>query len=240
MKKIGIIGGMSPKSTVLYYAGICDGVNKRVGKNHCPPLCLEQVDFEEIREYQRNKDWEKAAELLGDLAETLFCVNYCDFLVIATNTMHKVIPDMEKYFEEAYSMELPPLLHIGEAIMQRLAKDGIKKIGMLGTSATCMENFIKQKIEIAGIEIITLQAQGDLDTVESIIFDELSVEGKELSSASKEKLHKYARELKEQGVEAIALCCTELCLAFEDFTDLPIYDSTQIHIDAIVDHCLED
>ena len=164
MKTIGLIGGMSWESTVTYYQIINEVVKNKLGGLHSAKCVLYSVDFEEIEECQKKGDWDRSAEILGKVALSLEKAG-ADFIVICTNTMHKVVSGIKKYTKL-------PILHIAEMTAIELKKTGIKKIGLLGTKYTMQQDFYKQILIDNGIEVVIPNSK-DIEIVNSVIFNEL-------------------------------------------------------------------
>ncbi len=219
MKTIGLIGGMSWESTVTYYQLINEAVKKSLGGLHSAKILLYSVDFQEIEECQTRGDWEKSARILGDAAKGLEGAG-ADCIVICTNTMHKVAPQIG----ERISI---PILHIAEATAQALIESGITRVLLLGTRYTMQQDFYKEKLVERGIEVM-IPGDEDMEIVNRIIFGELC-----LGVISQESRRQYLRiieEQKERGAQGVILGCTEIGLLISQAdTKLPVFDTTQIH-----------
>lgn len=219
MKTIGLIGGMSWESTVTYYQLINQTVKQQLGGLHSGKILLYSVDFAEIEEYQSKGEWDKSAEVLAEAAVNLEKAG-ADFIVICTNTMHKVAPQIR----ERISI---PVLHIAEATAEALKAKGITKVGLLGTKYTMTQDFYKAKLMEAGLEVVIPDAVG-VERVNDVIYNELCL-GKILSE-SKEAFLDIIFQLKEAGAQGVILGCTEIGLLVQQAdTDLPVFDTTQIH-----------
>lgn len=164
MKTIGMIGGMSWESTVLYYQIINETVGKELGGLHSAKILLYSVDFDEIEKYQAGGEWEKAGEVLSEAAVNLEKAG-ADYLVICTNTMHKVVPQIQTHIQI-------PIIHIAEATADVLKENRIRKVALLGTKYTMTQDFYKKKLTDAGIEVL-IPEQPDIETVNNVIFKEL-------------------------------------------------------------------
>ena len=147
MKTIGLIGGMSWESTAIYYKLLNEKISNYLGGLHSAKIILYSVDFAEIEQYQSSGDWDKSGAILGNIAKRLEIAG-ADFIVICTNTMHKVVDIIEKDINIS-------IIHIGEATAKKIAEDGIKKVLLLGTKYTMTQNFIRDKLTEAGIEVVT-------------------------------------------------------------------------------------
>lgn len=230
MKTIGLLGGMSWESTVTYYTRINELVNQQLGSLHSAKIKLASVDFEEIENYQTANEWEKSGEVLGKEALSLEQAG-ADFLLICTNTMHKVAPQIAEYLSI-------PILHIADATIAELQAKQIKKVALLGTKYTMTQDFYKQKIIDSGIDV-WIPNDADIETVNQIIFAELC-QGKILPD-SKEKFLEVIQKALEAGVEGVILGCTEIGLLIQqaDVT-LPVFDTTEIHSQKAVEYALSE
>jgi aspartate racemase len=220
MKTIGMIGGMSWESTVTYYQAINQGIKSHLGGLHSAKLCLYSVDFAEIEELQRQGDWPSMAVILTDAALSLQAAGV-DFLLICTNTMHKVVPDIEPHISI-------PIVHIADATAEQLLQDGIIKVGLLGTRFTMEQEFYKQRlIEQYGMAVV-IPEQEDRNAVHEIIYDELCCGV--LRPESKQRYLDIIDDLVRKGAQAVILGCTEIGLLInQQDTSIPLYDTTDIH-----------
>ena len=219
MKVIGLIGGMSWESTVPYYQIINNTVKEKLGGLHSAKIIMYSVDFAEIEEYQVNGEWDKSAKVLSEIAVKLETAG-ADFIVICTNTMHKVAPQIQKAITV-------PIIHIADATALELQKSNIEKVALLGTKYTMLQDFYKERIESNGIEIIIPEAE-DIETVNSIIYDELCLG--EIKDTSREKYIEIIEKMKIKGAQAVILGCTEIgMLIKEKDSPLPVFDTTEIH-----------
>ena len=219
MKTIGLIGGMSWESTVTYYQLINETVKKELGGLHSAKILLYSVDFAEIEEYQAKGQWDKSAEVLGQAAENLEKAG-ADFLVICTNTMHKVAPQMQQRIGI-------PILHIAEATAAVLQEKHITKVGLLGTKYTMTQDFYKDKLTEAGIQVLIPDAQG-VELVNDVIYRELCLGV--IREESKAAFVDIIEKLGEMGAQGVILGCTEIGLLVQQAdTSLPVFDTTQIH-----------
>ncbi|MGM0165558.1 aspartate racemase [Enterococcus sp. AZ135] len=228
MKTIGLLGGMSWESTVTYYTRINQLMNQKLGGLHSAKIKLASVDFEEIEKCQAANEWERSGELLGREAQRLEQAG-ADFLLICTNTMHKVAPQIAAYLSI-------PILHIADATIAELQTKKIKKVALLGTKYTMTQDFYKQKIIDSGINV-WIPNETDIDIVNQIIFDELC-HGKILAE-SKELFISVINQAHEVGAEGVILGCTEIGLLIQqaDIT-IPVFDTTEIHSKKAVEQAL--
>lgn len=228
MKTIGLLGGMSWESTVTYYTRINEIVNQKLGGLHSAKIKLASVDFEEIEKCQVANEWEKSGEILGKEALQLEQAG-ADFLVICTNTMHKVAPQIADYLSI-------PVLHIADATIAELQEKDIKKVALLGTKYTMTQDFYKQKIIESEIEV-WIPTEEDIETVNQIIFDELC-HGKILSE-SKAKFIAVIEQAVKAGAEGVILGCTEIGLLIQQMdVTIPVFDTTEIHSQKAVEQAL--
>ena len=228
MKTIGLLGGMSWESTQTYYRLINEGVKSRLGGLHSAKLVLYSVDFAQIEALQHQGDWPATARILSGAALSLENAG-ADFLMIGTNTMHKVAPEIE----EAINI---PLLHIADATANVLTQDNIQRVGLLGTRFTMEQAFYRERLEAAGIEVVTPDAPQRAE-VHRVIYEELC-QG-EIQAPSREAYLAVINSLAEQGAQAVILGCTEIGLLIKQTdTPVPLYDTTAIHAAQAVNQAL--
>lgn len=219
MKTIGLIGGMSWESTVTYYQIINEAVKERLGGLHSAKCILYSVDFQEIEECQARGDWEKSGEILADAAVSLERAG-ADFIVICTNTMHKVAPVIQK----AVSI---PVIHIADATAAELKRKNISKVALLGTKYTMLQEFYKERLMAQGVEVLIPDDAG-VELVNRVIYEELCLGI--ISEASKAEFLRIILELESQGAEGVILGCTEIgLLVKQQDTSVPLFDTTVIH-----------
>ena len=219
MKTIGLIGGMSWESTVTYYKIINETVKKKLGGLHSAKCILYSVDFQEIEECQANGNWEKSGEILGEAACNLEKAG-ADFIVICTNTMHKVVNQIK----EKISI---PILHIAEMTAEKILEKGLKNIALLGTKYTMEQDFYKSKLIEKGINVI-IPDKNAIEIIHEVIYDELCLGT--INSDSKKKFLEIVDKLRSKGAEGIILGCTEIGLLIKnEDTDVPLFDTAIIH-----------
>ena len=219
MKTIGLIGGMSWKSTITYYTIMNELVKEKLGGFHSAKCILYSVDFQTIEEYQSRGEWKESGDLLADAALSLEKAG-ADFIIICTNTMHKVIDIIQSKISI-------PILHIAEATADELVQSGIKKVALLGTKYTMQQDFYKSKIADAGIEVL-IPEEDDIELINNTIYQELCL-GK-ITRQSKNEFLRIIKSLSAKGAEGIILGCTEIGLLVEQQdTSTPIFDTTLIH-----------
>ena len=224
MKTIGLIGGMSWESTVTYYRLINEMVKKELGGLHSAKILLYSVDFSEIEACQAEGEWDKGAEILACAAQRLEAAG-ADFIVICTNTMHKVAPQVEAEIDI-------PLLHIAEAAARELQRRNVNKVLLLGTKYTMTQDFYKEKLVAAGIEVF-IPDHAEIELINDVIFDELCL-GK-TEEGSRQQFLSIIEKHSNTGIQGVILGCTEIGLLIrqEDIA-LAVFDTTQIHAEEVV------
>ena len=229
MKVIGLIGGMSWESTVTYYKIINETVKERLDGLHSAKCVLYSVDFQEIEECQANGDWEKSGEILGEAAYNLEKVG-ADFIVICTNTVHKVINEIK----EKISI---PILHIAEMTAEKILERKIKNIALLGTKYTMEQNFYKEKLIEKGINVIIPDKDG-IKSINDIMYEELCLGI--INPESKTKYLEIIKKLEKEGAEGVILGCTEIgMLVKKGDTDIPLFDTAIIHAEQAAIYSIE-
>lgn len=220
MKTIGLIGGMSWESTVPYYQIINETINRELGGFHSAKIILYSVDFAEIEEHQSKGNWSAAGNALGWVAHLLEEAG-ADFIVLCTNTMHKVVPTIQLGYLKI------PVLHIAEVVANDLNYNRITKVGLLGTKYTMTQDFYKTKLAEAGIETV-VPNQTDIEIVNNVIYNELC-KGV-ISPAAKQKFLCIIERLQAAGAQGIVLGCTEIGLLIkQQDVKLPVFDTTYLH-----------
>ncbi|MEK4761107.1 aspartate/glutamate racemase family protein [Viridibacillus sp. FSL E2-0187] len=219
MKTIGLIGGMSWESSAEYYKLINEEVKHQLGGLHSAKCILFSVDFEEIERFQSIGDWESAGRVLANVAISLEKAG-ADFIVICTNTMHKVIDLIEEKIQI-------PILHIADTTANQIKANGIQKVGLLGTKFTMEQDFYKSRVETYNIQVIVPEEE-ERAIVHQIIYDELCLGI--LKESSKKKYLDIIDRLVEKGAKGIILGCTEVGLLIkQQDTKIPLFDTTNIH-----------
>ena len=220
MKTIGLLGGMSWESTALYYKLINEKIKKQLGGLHSAKVVIYSVDFDEIEKLQHLGAWDETAKILGEAAKNIQNAS-ADFLVICTNTMHKVAPLIQTYIDI-------PILHIADATGKKLQNENIKKVGLLGTAFTMQQNFYKERIyKNFDIEVL-IPSEEDMTIVHKIIYEELCL-GLIREDSKKEYL-RIIDILASKGAQGIILGCTEIgMLVNQADTQVKLYDTTVIH-----------
>lgn len=219
MKTIGLIGGMSWESTVTYYQVVNETVKEALGGLHSAKILLYSVDFDEIERCQSAGEWDKSADILADAARRLEAAG-ADFIVICTNTMHKVAPQVR----ERVSI---PLLHIAEATARELRAAGVETVALLGTSYTMTQDFYVDVLRREGFNVLVQEGEA-IGQVNSVIFDELCVGV--IREESRRLLLREIDKLQKRGAQGVILGCTELGLLIHaDDLSIPAFDTALIH-----------
>ena len=231
MKTIGMLGGMSWESTISYYRELNEGVKKALGGLHSAKIVLNSVNFEELEKLQHADDWETTAEILKKSAQSIEDGG-ADFLIICTNTMHIVAPEIEAAIDI-------PILHIADATAQKLVEDGIKKVGLLGTGFTMEKKFYKGRLtEKFDIEVLVPDEE-QRALVHKVIYNELCL-GK-INDESRAAYLAIINNLRDRGAQAVILGCTEIAmLVSQKDSNIPLYDTTTIHAIQAVKYALDD
>jgi len=230
MKTIGLIGGMSWESSLEYYRILNQAVKEKLGGFHSAKCVMYSVGFEEIEKLQHKGKWDELTDIMIDAAQRVEKAG-ADFVLICTNTMHKMAPEVESRISI-------PLLHIADVTAEQIKIKGQKKVGLLGTRFTMEQEFYKGRlIKTHGIEVI-IPNEAQRKIIHNILYNEL-VQG-EISRESKNKFKDIITSLESRGAEGIILGCTEIPLLVkqEDY-DILLYDTTDIHARAAVELALK-
>jgi len=229
MKIIGLLGGMSWESTQTYYRLLNEAVRSQLGGLHSARILLYSVDFAEIEVLQQKGDWARAADILSEAAQSLEAAG-ADCVLICTNTMHKVAPEV------ARSIRVP-LLHIMDGVADAVASNGLDCVGLLGTRFTMEQSFCVERLEQKGIRVLVPEAAGRA-RVHQVIFDELCL-GVTSASAKADYLA-IIDNLRQQGAQAVILGCTEIgLLIIPEDSPVPVFDTTALHVDLAVRYALD-
>ncbi|MDU4249308.1 aspartate/glutamate racemase family protein [Pseudomonas sp.] len=220
MKTIGLIGGMSWESTIPYYRQINERIKERLGGLHSAKVALFSVDFHEIERLQHAGDWDAAGRVLADAARSLKAAG-ADFLVLCTNTMHKVAPAIEAAVDI-------PLLHIADPTAEAIRAAGVSTVGLLGTRFTMEQAFYKDRlVDKFGLRVLTPN-ETDRQVVHRIIYEELCLG--QIHDESRQEYRRIIATLVEQGAEAVILGCTEISLLVgPQDASVPLFDTTALH-----------
>lgn len=225
MKTVGIIGGMSWESTAKYYQWLNEGVRERLGGLHSAKVVLTSVDFDQIEKLQAADKWDEAGDILAHEAIKLRRAG-ADFVLLATNTMHRVADKIESAIEI-------PFVHLASATAEKITSTGLSKVGLLGTIYTMERDFYKGRLSQQGLEVVIPQPDSRA-MVHRVIYDELCL-GK-INPDSKAAFIEAAKSMVVVGAQGVILGCTEITLLIDqrDF-DFPIFDTTRIHIEKALD-----
>ncbi|EKO3406405.1 aspartate/glutamate racemase family protein [Vibrio fluvialis] len=225
MKTIGMIGGMSWESTLSYYKAINEGIKAALGGLNSAQICLYSVNFEPIEKLQHEGKWDETAQLLVQAAKAVEAGG-ADFLLICTNTMHKVAPEIEAQISI-------PILHIADATAKQLQQDGIERVGLLGTRFTMEQEFYKGRLQQQfGIDVLIPDAE-QRQQVHRVIYEELCLGT--IRPESRAQYVEIVEDLHRRGAQAVILGCTEIALLIQQHdTDVPLYDTTKIHAEQAV------
>ena len=229
MKTIGIIGGMSWESSIEYYRIINEVTRKKLGGLHSSKSVMVSVDFAPVEEMQKNVQWDEATDVMVNTANQVVSGG-ADFIVIATNTMHKMYEAVQKAVDI-------PILHIADATAMRIEERKIHTIGLLGTMFTMEMDFYKGRLANRFNLNVIVPKKKDRKTVNQIIYQEL-VLGK-IKNESRNKYIRIMENLVEEGAEGIILGCTEISLLVgANDTSVPVFDTTFIHAETAVEIAL--
>ncbi len=228
MKSIGLIGGMSWESTALYYQIINREVARRFGGLRSARLHLCSLDFEEVVQGQKSNAWGDLARLLADAGRGLERAG-ADCVLIGTNTMHRVAPEVQAALGV-------PLLHIADVTARAITAAGVRSVALLGTRYTMEQRFYVERLARHGIACVVPEA-ADRDEVHRVIFEELC-QGV-VADASRVRLREIVARQAARGAEGVILGCTELPMILDQaHVDLPLFDTTRLHALAAVDFAL--
>ena len=228
MQLIGFLGGMSWESSAEYYRLVNETVRERLGGLHSAHCVLYSVDFADIERMQAESRWDDAAATLAAAAASLEAAG-ADFVVLCTNTMHKVADDVEG----AVGI---PLLHLGDTTAAAVKNAGVRRVGLLGTGFTMAQPFYADRLRSHGLDVI-VPSEGDQATVHRIIYEELCLGV--VRDESREQYRQVIGRLVAAGVEGVIYGCTEIeLLVGPDDSDVPVFPTTRLHVEAAVDRAL--
>ena len=230
MKTIGLIGGMSWEGTATYYRIINETVQKDLGGYNSAKIILNSVNFAEIENSRSQGDWEKAGQIISDAAVSLERAG-ADFILIASNTMHKVVPMIQPHISL-------PILHIAKATLMTLKEKNIKKVGLMASKYTLTHDFYKNILTDAGIEVL-IPREEEIDLANNIIYKELCL-GK-IKDASRGIYQRIIDGLDMAGAQGIIFGCAEIGLLIsQKYVRLPVFDSTVIHATIAAKEAMKD
>ncbi|MCB1593405.1 MAG: aspartate/glutamate racemase family protein [Xanthomonadales bacterium] len=226
MKTIGLLGGMSWESTVEYYRLINEGIKSKLSGLHSAQIAMYSVDFEPIEQLQKSGDWESSGEILADAAKKIESAG-ADFLLICTNTMHKVAQQIEAAIQI-------PLIHIADATAEELIKNNMQSVGLLGTVFTMEQDFYKGRLQDKfGLNVV-IPEKADREIVHKVIYQELCLGN--VQTNSRNEYLRIIKDLSEQGAQAVVLGCTEIgILVKQSDTEIKLLDTTAIHAQKAVE-----
>jgi aspartate racemase len=228
MKVIGFIGGLSWRSSIEYYRIANETIAERLGGSHSAKTIMYSVDFDEVVKLQHCGKWAEISELITNAAKALEKAG-ADCIVICTNTIHKISDEVQK------SVGIP-LLHIADATAEVMKRKGLKKIGLLGTKFTMEESFYKDRLNRCGFEVV-VPSKTEIQMIHDVIYNELCL-GK-IRRSSKERFRSVIANLVKHGAQGVVLGCTEIPLLIKQSdSNIPLFDTTAIHIKAAVDYAL--
>lgn len=231
MKTIGMIGGMSWESSIEYYRIINEGVKGKLGGLHSAKSVMYSVDFAEIETLQHEGRWEEATQAMVEAAKHVEAGG-ADFVIICTNTMHKMAEEVEAAIHI-------PLLHIVDATAEAIKALGLQVVGLLGTNFTMEQDFYRGRlVERHGLEVLIPEEQ-DREIVHRVIYDELVLGV--IKPESRSQYERIIEKLIEAGAQGIILGCTEIGLLVKDEDSrVPLFDTTSIHAVAAVEYALSE
>jgi aspartate racemase len=219
MKTIGLLGGMSWESTVLYYRWINEETRRSLGGLHSAPIIMVSVNFQEVEALQHQADWAAAGALLAKRARQVEAAG-ADLLLICTNTMHKVAAEVEAAIRI-------PLLHIADATAHRIKQSGIKTVGLLGTKFTMEQDFYRGRLEQQGLKVL-VPSDEDREIIHRVIYQELCLG--HVRENSRAEFLRIIEDLSAAGAEGVIEGCTEIVmLVQQQHTAVPLFDTTAIH-----------
>ena len=229
-KTLGIIGGMSWESTQTYYRLINQGIKERLGGLHSAELLIHSIDLEPIATLQAQGEWEELGDIMASSGKRLQAGG-ADGILIATNTMHKVA-------EQVQAATNLPLIHIADVTADAIKQQGLTKVALLGTQFTMTEEFYKQRLISAGLQVLIPDAEARQE-IHRVIYEELC-QG-DLLDSSRQYYTQVIQDLVAQGADGVILGCTEIGLLISQAdSPIPVFDTTAIHAAAAVDFLLSD
>jgi len=228
-KKIGILGGLTPESTITYYMHIVHRYHELYGNHGYPETIIVGVSFQQYEDWMMKEDWDSIEKALLEGLKTLKRAG-ADFAVIATNTMHILFEKLKKQIDM-------PLISIVDATAEAIKEEGFKKIGLIGTQFSMTKPFYREGLKKHGIEVVTPNKE-DRDYIVKVIFEELSV-GK-LTEESRKGYLKIIDKLVDQGAEGIVLGCTEIPLLIrQQDTDVKVFDTATVHAEKALQYAIK-
>jgi aspartate racemase len=231
MKTIGLIGGMSWESTLEYYRIMNEAVKEKLGGFHSAKMVMYSVDFAEVEDLQHKGEWDRAGVLLAGAARRVEAAG-ADFALMATNTMHRV-------YDEVRTAVRIPILHIADVAGREIAARGLVRVGLLGTRFTMEQEFYKGKLaRDHGLEVL-IPDEDERRAIHTILYDELCLGA--IKEDSREVFRKIIARLRDRGAQGVILGCTEIPLIVKQKdSELPLFDTTDMHARAAVDLALQE
>lgn len=230
MKTVGIVGGLSPESTILYYRGLNEAVQARLGGHHNARILLNSLDFGEFVALKERGDWDTQGRLIVDAALRLERAG-ADFVLLATNTMHRFADDLRARLTI-------PFLHLADATAERIRAFRLDRIALLGTAYTMEQNFYTSRLIAHGIEPMVPNPQKRAE-IHRIIYDELCRGA--VKDESRETYRAIISDLVQEGAQGVILGCTEITMLIgAQDVSCPVFDTTQIHIEAAAQFIFEE
>jgi len=229
LRTVGVLGGMSSQSTIEYYRLLDEGINDARGGHSAGDLLIRSVDFADVERFIRTEQWERAGEYLADAARDLEAGG-AEFVLMATNTMHRVAPAIEA----ALSV---PFVHIVDVTADAISAAGLDTVGVLGTGAVMTGGFYRDRFAEHGIDVVVPDAS-DREVVDGIIFEELT--RGEIREESRSTYLRVIDDLTDAGAQGVVLGCTEIDLLIDqaDRPDVPMFDTTALHVERAVEYSL--
>jgi aspartate racemase len=228
MKVIGIIGGLSPESTAVYYKALNQGIRERTGNQHQAKIVLVSVDGGEIWALRQLGDWDAQGRIVADAAAAVERAG-ASFILLAGNTMHRCADQIERAITV-------PFLHVVDAAAKRIRGHGCSTVGLTGTSFTMTERFYIDRLAAHGIRAI-VPDRSDVDMLDRIIYKELC--WGDVRASSRAGYVGIIERLIAEGAEGVILGCSELTLFTPLECPVPLFDTTRIHIEEALDEALQ-
>ncbi len=228
MKTIGLLGGMTWESTIPYYRVLNETIQSRLGGSHSARLILNSVDFDDFDKLQLAGKWDECAALAASAAQTVERAG-ADFIIICSNTMHKVVPQLERRVSV-------PILHIADATTEAVRRRGLHTVGLLGTKFTMEEDFCRGRMEKNGLRVI-IPGPADRDEVHRVIYEEFCQS--RFQDSSRRHYREIVQRLAAAGAEGVILGCTEIGLLIGDAdSPVPLFDTAVIHARAAAEYAM--
>ncbi|MFP4023290.1 MAG: aspartate/glutamate racemase family protein [Thiohalospira sp.] len=229
MKTIGLLGGMSWESSLIYYKIINQKVKELQGGHHSCECIMYSVDFDLIKKLQHEDRWEELTQIMIEAAQKIE-KGGAEMLTICTNTMHKMYHEMQQNLSI-------PILHIADATAEAIKEMNLETIALLGTKFTMQHDFYKGRlVKKHGINVLTPEGK-DLEAVHNIIYNELVLG--EIKNESRKKYQQIIEQLAKKGAQGVILGCTEIPLLIkQDDVSIPVFDTTTIHAEKTVEFAM--